>query len=162
MSVLAKDLMQAAVLTVSPSTSLAEVERKFLSARVSGFPVVAGERLVGVVSRTDIVRKLVAEQAYADYVSDYYRGEGVEELAAGVAGLTETRVGARLAGATVEDVMAHELITVPPEATVAEVASRLVTHRVHRVLVTRDGALLGIITTLGLAALFADGRATVG
>jgi CBS domain-containing protein len=49
MSIVARDVMQRTVGIIDAGASLAELERAFEEAGVSGFPVVDGGRVVGVV-----------------------------------------------------------------------------------------------------------------
>ena len=51
------------------------------------------------------------------------------------------------------DVMTTEIVSVPPDATVASVARTLREQAVHRVLVIDDGELLGLISAMDLVAL---------
>lgn len=156
MALCARNLMQPKVHSVDPEMSLADLERAFLEAHVTGFPVVDGDRLVGVVSRSDIVRKLAAEQSYAEYISDYHRDfGGTTEYVESVAEVT-SRAASRLGTATVNDVMSHSPVTVSPDAPIADVARLLVEKRVHRVLVTDGDKLEGILTSLDLVQLIAD------
>lgn len=160
MTIFARDVMQTRVRTVGPKLPLVELERAFLEARVSGFPVVEGEQLVGVVSRSDIVRKLAAEQSVAEYVSDYHRDVGgfdefravdpPERLAA--------QAASRLGAAVVEDVMSRTPVSVNPDDPIGEVARLLVERNIHRVPVVADGRLEGIVTSLDLVDLIAQGR----
>ena len=62
------------VLTVSPETSLSEVRSIMKAKNVSGFPVVSGEKLVGILTRRDLEfagrsSKLVNEVMVKDVVS---------------------------------------------------------------------------------------------
>ena len=54
--------------------------------------------------------------------------------------------------------MATDPITVSPDTAIAEVAKILIDRHVHRVLVTANGALLGVLTSLDIARLVADRR----
>jgi CBS domain-containing protein len=152
--------MQSKVRSVDPQLPLSELERAFLEARVSGFPVVDGDRLVGVVSRSDIVRKLAAEQSVAEYVSDYHRDVGgfdefrTEDRPERLAAQAASRLGA----ATVADVMSRTPVTVNPNDPIGEVARVLVERKIHRVPVVDDGRLEGIITSLDLVSLIAAGK----
>jgi len=158
MGLRASDLMQTKLHTVHPDLSLPDLERAFLEARVTGFPVVENDRLVGVVSRSDVVRKLATEQSYAEYLSDYHRDIGGFEDFEPVEPLSQlaVRVGVRLGSASVKDVMSQSPVTVSPDDPLSRIAQALVEHCIHRVLVTRDGRLEGIITSLDLVRLFAD------
>jgi CBS domain-containing protein len=162
MALCAKDVMRTKVRSIGPDVSLADLEHALLEARRTGFPVVKDGRLIGVVSQSDIVRKLATEQIYADYLSDYYRdiggfketepGESLSQMA--------SRVGASLGPVCVKDVMSRTPVTVSPDDPVREVARVMVERNIHRVPVTSDGELLGIITSLELVSLIADGRIT--
>jgi len=156
----AKDVMQTAPRTVSPELSLPELEEAFVSARVTGFPVVKDDVLVGVVARSDRVRRLVAERSIEGYVSSYYvdlsgfdpdaRYETVAELAA--------RTGARVEGLQVADLMTTATVTASPETPIRDVAAIMRDRHVHRLPITQAGRLVGILTSLDLVALVADGR----
>jgi CBS domain-containing protein len=69
--------------------------------------------------------------------------------------------GAELRGQdelTVRDIMTPAVVSVAEDATVSEVASKMLDGHVHRLLVTRDGQPLGIITTSDLLGLLIDER----
>ena len=51
-------IMSRNVVTFRPSTPLARVLRTVVDFRLKSFPVVDGQRLVGVIARTDILRAL--------------------------------------------------------------------------------------------------------
>jgi len=159
MATTARDVMEPDVRTVSPDTAVSDLDKLFMENRVTGFPVVESERLVGVVSRSDIVRKIVTEQSYAEYLSDYYRDIGSFDEPGRADSLSElgSRVGSRLGSATVRDVMSDNPVTVAPEDPVSRVAEQLIERRIHRVpVVASDGRLEGIITSLDLVRLLID------
>ena len=162
MSLTAGKLMQAKVHTVTEKMSLPDLERAFLEEGVTGFPVVDGGRLVGVVSRSDVVRKLATEQSYVEYVSGYHREIcGAQDEDPEPLSVLAHRAGARLENVCVRDLMSRNPISVSPDDTLQDVAKVLVSHGIHRVVVTRGEKLEGIITSLDLVALFAEGRATL-
>lgn len=160
MTLRARDVMQEKVRSVRPDTTLADLDRAFSREKRSGLPVVdEGGRLVGVVSRADIVRKLATEQSQVEYESDSHRdvrayGEVTDEPIVSLA----ARVGARLANARAEDLMSHAPVTVAPDAPIQQVAKVLVDHAIHRVPVVEEQRLVGIVTTTDLVRLLAEGR----
>jgi CBS domain-containing protein len=160
MSWTARDVMRAEVRTVAPDMALSDLERRFLEEHVSGFPVVEGGRLVGVVSRSDVVRQLSVERSVAESLSDYYRDVGAfdEDADESVASIGR-QVGARIEGMRVADVMVHAAITGSPEEAVSDIARRLLERHIHRIPIVEAGRLVGIVTSLDLVRLFADGRA---
>jgi CBS domain-containing protein len=151
------DVMNSDVHTVAPEMPVAELEHAFLSHHVSGFPVVDRESLVGVVSRSDIVRMLDVERAHEGQISDYHRLWAPEPGAESIAD-TGSRIGARMEGKTVADVMVQSVIVCTPDQTLREVADILAKHDIHRLPVSAGDRLVGILTSMDLVRLIAEGR----
>jgi CBS domain-containing protein len=61
----AQDLMVSPVLTVPETASLPEIADLLAQSHIKRVPVMRGTRLVGIVSRADIVRALARNQALA-------------------------------------------------------------------------------------------------
>jgi CBS domain-containing protein len=53
----------------------------------------------------------------------------------------------------VEDIMTPAAYTVPHDTQVAEIARTMIAGRIHRLLVTRDHHVVGIVTSLDLLRL---------
>lgn len=148
-----RDWMRRDVRTVPEELSLAELDRRFLSEQVTGFPVTTREgRLVGVVSRSDVVRQLSTERTWAEMLSDYHQDwtgsepppePSLEEIG--------ERTGRRLEGRTVGEVMARDPVTVGPDDDLSVAAAVLVSKRIHRVPVIEGGRLVGILSSLDIA-----------
>ena len=156
----ARDLMQTDVRTVSPETTLPELERSFLREGVTGFPVVENGRLVAIVSRSDVVRQLCVEQSRAETLSDYYREVGgIEESGVESFESIAQRAGARLGTLRVRDVMIRAIITASPDEPLRDLARTLVKHHIHRLPVVDGERLVGIVTSLDLVRAIAEGAA---
>ena len=163
MDLIASEVMRRNVKSVPPEMSLPELERTFTDSGLGGFPVVDGTQVVGVVSRSDIVRQLYFEHSVAEQTSDYYRdAEGFHELPLKTSREIADRVGERMEQLTVRDVMHQGVFAVPPDQPLRSVAQTMTDQHIHRVLVTRDGELLGIISTMDLVRLYANGRLRPG
>ena len=80
MSLLARDIMQPHVVTVSPDTTLVAVADLLINQRISGVPVVEGGAIVGIVSRSDFARLVSLERTLAGLATE---AEGIEEYAPG-------------------------------------------------------------------------------
>lgn len=157
--ILASEVMQRSVDTVSPDMTLSELERAFLECGVSGFPVVENDDIVGVISRSDVVRQLFYEHDTAERTSDFYRdAEGFHELPLKTPEQIAARVGERIESLKVRDIMHRGLFAVPPEQPLRAVAQTIQDNRIHRVLVTREGRLLGVISASDFVRLYATGR----
>lgn len=158
MSLLARDVMQREVVSVSPDTSLEELEEVFLRHRIGGAPVLEDGRVVGIVSRSDVVRQLQVERGRiagsADALEPFDADERTEEDRDRVS----DALGARLQDLHVRDAMIKSVVAVAPDASLREVAERMLSGRVHRLLVVEDARLCGVITSLDLVGLVAKGR----
>ncbi len=125
----ASDVMQTGVFTVSPELSLREFERLLTQEDIGGAPVVdAGERVIGVASKTDIVRAL---------------GDQREVLLAEVLD----------SALTVADIMTERVVTASPHDDVRKVAQQMLDGQLHRVVVADEERVLGLITTFDLLRL---------
>lgn len=159
MDLIASEVMRRSIQTVSARLPLPELERAFIQKGVSGFPVVDGDQVVGVVSRTDIVRQLELERQSATRTSDYYRdASGFHEIPLLTSEHVADRVGERMEELTVGDVMHRQLFAVPPSQPLRAIAETMVDNQIHRVLVTHEGGLLGVISTSDFVHLYAQGR----
>ena len=118
-------------------------------------PVVADAELVGVVSRTDVARAFARATGSAEATLAYYQEIAGAALDAGV---VARMAGERAAAMQVRDIMTTELIAVPGDRPVREIARDLLARRMHRVLVTEGRRLLGLVTTMDLIRAIADGR----
>jgi CBS domain-containing protein len=164
----AADLMNPKVLAVRDDLTLRELAAFLLRNQITGAPVEdAGGRLVGVVSTVDIAEAVVAVRGEDDPEGNPFddpdgdrdggpEADGDEEPYEG--GLPET---ARPVGATADDLLVRDIMTpsvdaVTEDATVSQIASRMLDTHVHRLLVTREGRPVGIITTSDLLGLLVD------
>ncbi len=156
----AADIMSSDVATASPKWTLSELERQLCAKKVSGFPVVERDRLVGVVSRSDVVRQLTVERSRAGSISDYFRRDDADEAEIEQSELDAERfVGTRFATLRVSDVMSPPTFVAAPDMTIREVAQLLVENRIHRVpVVAADDRLVGLVSSLELVRLIALGK----
>lgn len=146
-----RDIMSPGPDALSPGMPVRELEERLVSHQVSGFPVLEEGKLVGIVTRSDLVRVLELEHTIDDQL-----GEGV--TGPDSARSRGARIGARLEAMTVGDVMVRSVLSVSPDTPVADAARTMVEARVHRLPVVGEGGLVGLVTSLDLARAIADGR----
>jgi CBS domain-containing protein len=152
MTLLARDVMQTHVVTIEASASLLDAQRLFVEEEIHGAPVVDEDgRVIGVVSARDLLRAAAEEQDTVLSEPHYYR-DFAEFSGPDWANGPEDFQN-RLAARTVSEVMTEGALTLPPDATVDEIARTLRESRIHRVLIAQDGVLLGIVATFDLLAL---------
>lgn len=157
MTLTAGDIAQTRVATLAPEAPLLNAQRLFIEEQISGAPVVDDSgRVVGVVSSADLLRAVVDEHDSGRSQAVYFRdllefsGPDWERL--------PEDFQDRLEEVVVGDVMTDSLVSVPATAPVAEVARVMRDGAVHRVLVLKEGFLVGLISSLDLVGLVADGR----
>jgi CBS domain-containing protein len=165
----AADLMNPKVLAVREDMTLRELAAYLIHHQITGAPVEdGGGRLVGVVSTVDIAEAMLAGPADADAGdgaaagADLGSGPGAN-VEAGAAGSEEEEEEEEEDepylpedDVLVRDIMTPAIDSVSEDATVSEVASRMLDSHVHRLLVTRDGRPVGIVTTSDLLGLLID------
>jgi CBS domain-containing protein len=152
----ARDLMQTQVVTVAPHDPLHVVQRLFTQEGIHGAPVVDDEeRVLGVITSTDILRAAAEAHDVAPAEPAVFRED--LDLSRFAWSLAPEDLKERLQDAVVEDHMTQDVVQVAPSAPVAQVARALREHQVHRVIVTEDGRLRGVISAFDLVALLEKG-----
>ncbi len=138
------DAMTRSVYTVTPKWSLLDAARAMRSHHVSGMPVVDdSDRLVGVLSESDIVQELHAATGVA-------HARGVLDLFLAAAGLRRHELIDNclhhLEHRKVADAMARRPVTVAPDDSLGEAARVMRRFNVNRVPVLGGERLVGILT----------------
>ncbi len=157
MGVTVAEVMTRDVATLSPEMTLREMDRIFVERQVSGAPVVEGERLVGIVSQADVVRILYDEQNKAQQVSDFYGSPfpidipALDQLAK-----DSRKIADHLTKGTVGELMIPYPLTVSPSDDLESVARLMISEKIHRVLVTEEERLVGIVSSLDIVRLVAE------
>jgi CBS domain-containing protein len=134
---------------LSPSTSIPAARKLLAEQHLSGAPVVDSEgRLLGVVSQKDLLADLPSTGPSVARYHVLHDGKM----------LTETAIpGVEAGGGRVEEVMTREVLTITEETPLREAMRRMVVHEIHRLLVVREGQLVGLVSTMDvLRALVPD------
>jgi len=135
--VLVEDIMTTPVISVEPSTSVAEAAKLILSNRISGLPVTRRDcTLVGMISEGDLLRRgeLGTEPKRPSWL-EFFVGSGK---------LADEYVHAH--GRTVEAVMSADPVTTRRDATLDEVVATISRHRIKRLPLLENGRMIGIVT----------------
>ncbi|MEK7383920.1 MAG: CBS domain-containing protein [Elusimicrobiota bacterium] len=137
----AKDIMRKSVVTVKSYLTVSELAQIFTERCISGAPVVdQSGQVVGVVSQTDLVN---ARSGQSSAVPLFHAAEDEPTTAVGMhyEVMDSTRV---------EEIMTPGAISYDEETPVAELARAMTERHIHRVLITRKGRLIGIVTTMDM------------
>lgn len=157
----AADVMNPRVLTVRAGMTVRELAHFLMENEISGAPVVDEDsKLVGVVSVTDVTIALAEdgedgededapEEDEGDRTaSDFFRDAWGESLSR--AEIEDLELADEL---EVREIMTPEVHTVPEETPIPEVAELMIRSHVHRLLVTREEKVVGILSTSDLLGL---------
>ena len=158
----AADVMSTQVLAVGPDMTVHELVSFLTENQITGAPVLDGaNRLVGVVSETDIAEaELERAEPVDDGADPAFDLRGWEEEAE-PGELQKLHLHAA-GDITVRDIMTPTAYTVPHDTPVKDLARTMVTGRIHRLLVTRDSNVVGIVTSLDLLKLLYRDEAAAG
>jgi CBS domain-containing protein len=153
----ARDVMQRDVISVSPEEPLVDVQRLFVEEEINGAPVVDQDgRVVGLISSADLLRAVAEGHEAGASAPVYYRE--LLEFSGPDWGAMPQDFQDRLSQLTAADAMSEEVVSVPPDTPVEEVAHTLRRQRIHRVLVADEGRLVGLISTFDLIGLLEKGE----
>ena len=158
MTLTVRDVMTVNVQTVGPDATLTELDELMTKHKVSGVPVVEdGDRLVGVVSRADVVRVLYAEQKEARRVSAYYSSPfplSIPDLK--VLARDSRKIADHMTELRVKEVMSGDPETVTADKELQDVAGIMSANRYHRLPVVDANRLIGIVSSLDLVRALAE------
>ncbi len=136
----ARDIMTANPLTVARELTVTDAAKLMVEHRVGALPVLDGEKLVGIVTEGD----LIMQDVRIEFPTYIHLLDGFIMYPP-----STTRFESELkkaVGATVEDVMTVEPVTVQADATVEDLATLMVEREVSRVPVLEGEKLVGIIS----------------
>jgi CBS domain-containing protein len=148
----AADVMSPQVLAVRPYLSVHELAAFLTGNEISGAPVMDEHgRLLGMVTLSDMAREDAEGTRLMPDRSDPAESVHGWEDEATSDEMRELHVEG--GGALVRDIMTPAAYTVPHDTPVSMLARTMIAGRIHRLLVLRDGAVVGIVTSLDLLTL---------
>jgi CBS domain-containing protein len=136
------ELMNPDVVALQPDMTVPEAQELLAKRSVSGAPVVdTAGRVVGVVSQNDLVRSAAHPDTAGHKGLFFTSDEDFEDLADTPAPPSST---------TVREIMTGRVYHVSRDTGVAVAANIMRERRIHRLLVTDRGVLVGVVTSLDL------------
>ncbi|MEP1096339.1 MAG: CBS domain-containing protein [Cyclobacteriaceae bacterium] len=128
-------IMTTEVQTVGINNSLQDANNLFSKHRIRHIPVVSGEKLIGILSHTDILRI-----SFGNTFGDEQQGgdEAIFDML------------------SINQVMKHSPVTVSPDDTLKQVAELLAEKEFHALPVVDNEKLVGIITTTDIIKYFLE------
>lgn len=150
----AKDVMKKNVITINPEATVAELAQTLKDNRVTGVPVVDdNNKLVGVISGTDVIKRcdyVSKELARYEDEEDYDPYDGCVHI--------HRYFTEEFFDMKVKDLMSTPVYSMSPEDSLVDVCKTLSNKRIHRVILAENDEVKGIIATLDIVKLIADGK----
>ena len=136
------ELMNPDVVCARPGMTVAEVRNLLATRGISGAPVVdESGGILGVVSQSDLVRRTSQPATVGESGRFFTNVNEYRDLA---------NLRRDMSDAPVEAVMSKEVYTVPRDSSAAAGASIMRERKIHRLFVTDQGSLVGVVTSLDL------------
>ncbi len=143
----ARDVMHPHVITIRVDRTVQEAAVLLVEEAISGALVTdRKDTPVGVVSMTDIVEMRSEESRSFSDVPKYYSRSWEYQLSRDDIDDLHIEDPGRL----VKDIMTPTVYTVPEETRLNEVAQTMIAGRIHRLFVTQDDDVVGIVTTIDM------------
>jgi CBS domain-containing protein len=169
-----RDIMTPEVITVGPDTPLVEVAELLAAEGISGVPVVGTNRVLGVVSASDImdfsatdvgergehgggpVWEAMEENGETGGVAPFYYDPWLDRRTSGETFEWDDEES-NFGEFTAADIMTRGLYGLSPDTPLDEAGRYMVERGIHRVLVIENDALVGIVTSMDFVRAVAAG-----
>jgi len=153
-----KDYMTKRVVFFKPTDTIFKAAKVFCNKEISGAPVVEDakdKKVVGVISESDIVKfmglnvfgtkKFAGDFTYQSLTLLFFNvirmGKGYLSAKKEVERISKIKIG---------EVMTKKVISVAPETTIFDAASKMDMYDINRLPVIKDGKLVGILARADL------------
>jgi len=127
--------MSSPVFSTSPESGVDQLEQEFVRHGVSAMPVVQQRKIVGIISRSDLMQLPVLSAAIESGL-----------IAAGISDQPKPTF-------SVCDLMTPDVAQCSPETKLGLVAADMVHRHVHHVVVVRNDEPVGVISSLDIVQL---------
>ena len=147
----ARDVMTKDMVKVGPDATVGDIAALLVQHRIGAVPVVSNtQQLIGIVSQTDLVHR---SETGTEKKRKWWLELFVDPDAM-------AREYVKSHGHKAQDVMTRLVVSVSENASLAEVADVLDTHRIRQVPVVSEGRLVGMISRADLVRALAEASNT--
>ncbi len=140
MSPIAEEVMTKDVKCLKPKDSIKQAAKFFVDNKIGAAPVLDDDdQLIGLISESDLISQDIKVHfpSYIHLLDSYIFLESPKRFEESLK---------RAAAATVEELMATEVVTVTPDASTEEIATLMIEKHIGRIPVISGGKVVGIIT----------------
>lgn len=136
----AAEIMTRNVITATPKTEVREIVDMMIKNRISAVPVVEGDRVIGMVSEGDLMRRV---ENKTDRRDSWW-------LSALFSARNDVDAYVKSRGRRAEDVMTRDPICISEDTPLYKIAQTLEKNHIKRVPVVTGGKLVGIVSRSNL------------
>ncbi|VVB89668.1 Inosine-5'-monophosphate dehydrogenase [uncultured archaeon] len=141
-----KDAMNTDVITCKPGDPVSKLVEGFKENHISGMPVVEKDKVVGIVSETDLL-KLFKTPEVSEELFLPSPFEIIEMPIRSVIRFEEFKKALEdIHMKPVKDIMKKKVYSISPDSSLEDASETMVKHRVNRLPVIENGKLVGILT----------------
>ncbi|MFC1528897.1 CBS domain-containing protein [Candidatus Latescibacterota bacterium] len=137
----ALDIMSRDIILVEEDTTITDVIELFLEHKISCVPVVnKNKKLIGIVTKTDIIGH------FMDIDLDVSLKVHLKDVIEGISEQDESEILA-VTDLKVSSIMKPKPITITENTSIESLAKIMIDHSIHRLIIEKDDAIVGIIST---------------
>ncbi|HON80745.1 MAG TPA: CBS domain-containing protein [Methanoregulaceae archaeon] len=139
------EIMTKNPITVQADDPVRDAAGLLRTHRIGGLPVMEGDRLAGIVTESDIIA-LLDTGGLSDDLWLPSPLEVIEVPVREFINWEKTKAAlTNIGDKKVREIMSHPAISISEDAEIEDAASLMLSHRIARLPVVRDGRLIGII-----------------
>lgn len=140
-----RDAMNSDVITCKPGDPVSELVEQFRKNHISGMPVVEKDKVVGIVSETDLLKLFrIPEVSEEMFLPSPF--EVIEMPIRSVIRFEEFKKALEdMRMKPVKDIMKKKVYSTSPDSSLEDASDTMVRHKVNRLPVIEDGKLVGIL-----------------
>jgi CBS domain-containing protein len=152
-----KDFMNKKVIRLSPEDTIFDSAKKLSKSNIAGAPVVENDKIVGVISISDIIKFIDIKLGKLPKIDT----PGLSSILLAFIQMQKVHSDfkdelKKISAVRIRDVMTKNVITVSPSANLAEVAELMEKHDINRLPVVSEGKLVGIVARADLVRALID------
>lgn len=152
-----KEFMNVNVIHLSPEDTIFDAAKKLSKSNIAGAPVVEKDKIVGIVSISDIIKFIDIKLGKLPRIDS----PGLSSLLFALIQMQKVHSDfkkelKKITSTKIKDVMSKNVITISPSATLVEAAELIEKHDVNRLPVVSEGKLIGIVARADLIKALVD------
>jgi CBS domain-containing protein len=141
-----EDIMIKEVITFSPDDLVYDAAKMLREKKISGAPVVEDERVIGILSETDLMKLIESHDIDVNTIlpSPFDVLELPVRMKLGLDKISDTMK--KVASAKVKDIMSKDVVDISKDEDISKAARIMAKGNINRLPVVDDHRLVGIIT----------------